>query len=659
MDKHFWLHDPNDPRTIEYLKKENEYTEKMMGPTRDFQEALFTEMRGRIKEKDRSVPVKRGDYLYYFRWEVNRQYGILCRMKAGDEAAEEIMLDLNDLAAGQPFCELGAYSVSPDQRFLAYSIDFTGRENYVLHIKDLQAGRELPETIEGTYKQAIWANDSRTLYYTTLDAKFRPYCLKRRTVGGDNPEDIRVYRETDEAFRISLYKTRSGKYIFMRLESQVTTEVYFLDADHPDSSWTLVEPRRFGIEYYLLHQGESFIILTNDKAVNFRMMEAPVESPARLYWKEIVPHRSSAMIEDAEVFRHHIVLHERESGNPAVRVMDRRTGEDHYIDFPDQIFSVWSGRNPEYDTTLFRFVYSSFVMPESTYEYDMDKRTRRLLKRDEVKGGFDSDQYRSDRIFAFASDGAMVPISLVYRKGMKRDGNTPMVLYGYGAYGVSFDPEFDSNLFSLLDRGVIYAIAHVRGGSELGRMWYENGKLMQKRNSFTDFITCAEHLVAQKYTSPDRLIIKGHSAGGLLIATVVNMRPDLFAAAVADMPFVDVVQTMQDNSMPLTVTEYDEWGNPHDKTVERYLVSYSPIDNVEEQDYPNMLIRAGFHDARVNFWEPAKWAMRLREYKTDDNLLLLHTNFRSGHFGPSGWLDHLRETAFEYTFILDMLGLVP
>jgi len=659
MDRHFWLHNRTDPRVIEYLKTENARTEEMMRHTREFREKLYREMRARIKEDDVSVPVKRGQYLYYFRSVSGKQYDILSRRLDQPGAAEEVMVDLNQIAEGHSFCELGAYAVSPDHRYLAYSIDLTGREKYVLYFKDLVTGQMLPETIESVYYQARWANDSRTIFYSTLDPALRPYRLLSHQINMSVENDRLIYEEVDPAYRISLHKTRSEKYIFLRLESQVTTEVHFLDADCPDCEFTLVHPRQFGMEYYLLHQGDSFLILTNDKAVNFRVMETPVTAPSRKNWREIIGHRKSTMIEDAEIFRHHLVLYERRSGQLKVGIIDRRTGAKHYINFPKTVFSVKEGRNPEVDTNKFCYVYSSLVTPESVYEYDMDQRIHRLLKQDEIVGGYNPDHYRTRRIYATTADDALVPITLVYRKGIKRNGSAPLVLCGYGAYGDSVDPEFDSNRLSLLDRGIIFAIAHVRGGSELGRMWYEDGKLLQKKNSFTDFIACAEHLIAEKYTSRDRLIIEGFSAGGLLIGTVVNMRPDLFAGAIADAPFVDVVSTMQDESVPLTVSEYDEWGNPLDKTIQRYLVSYSPIDNVGQKDYPSMLIRAGYQDARVQFWEPAKWAMKLRSLKTDDNLLLLRTDMKAGHFGPSGWHDYLREVAFDYTFILDLIGLTP
>jgi len=659
MDRHFWLHNRKDPRVIEYLRAENARTEEMMRHTRDLRERLYREMLARIREDDVSVPVKRGEYLYYFRSVAGRQYDILCRRQDYPGAVEEVMVDLNLIAEGHSFCELGAYAVSPDHRYLAYSIDLTGREKYILYVKDLSTGEMLPETAENVYYQALWANDSRTIFYSALDSTMRPYRLYRHRIGTSIDTDRMVYEEDDPAYRISLYKTRSNKFIFLRLESQVTTEVHYIDADDPDGEFTLVHPRQFGMEYYLLHQGEKFLILTNDRAINFRVMETPVAKPARKNWREIIRHRKSIMIEDAEIFRHHMVLYERRSGQSRVRIIDCRNGVKHHIAFPERVFSIKSGRNPEFNTNKFCYVYSSLVTPESVFEYDMDDRTRHLLKQDEIVGGYNPSRYRARRIYATTADDVLVPITLVHRRGIKRDGSAPLVLYGYGAYGYSLEPEFDVNRLSLLDRGIIFAIAHVRGGSELGRMWYEDGKLLQKKNSFTDFIACAEHLIAEKFTSRDRLIIEGFSAGGLLIGTVVNMRPDLFAGAIADAPFVDVVSTMQDESVPLTVTEFDEWGNPLDKTIQRYLVSYSPIDNVGQKDYPSMLIRAGYQDARVQFWEPAKWAMKLRSLKTDDNPLLLRTDMKAGHFGPSGWHDYLREVAFDYTFILDVLGMTP
>jgi len=656
-DKYFWLRDAKDPDVIEFLKSENTYTEGMMHHTRRLRIRLGKEILGRIQQTDKSAPVVIDKYEYYYRTEKGRQYNIYCRRKFAAGAAEEILLDLNQAAVGHTYCELGAYSVSPDHRYLAYSIDYTGRERYRLYIKELSTGRILTDNITKAYYQAVWAQDSRTLFYTTLDKTFRPYRLMRHRIAASSGKDDIVYEESDPAFRMVLSRSHSREYIFLRSESLTTTETRYLPADTPDQPFTLIQPRESDLEYYLLHQGGRFLILTNHEAVNFRLMEAPISDPSLPNWKELIGHRESVYIEDAEVFEHHLVLFEREDALNNVRIIDFRSGADHYIEFNENMYLVNSGRNPEFHTSKFRFIYTSLVTPESIYEYDMDTRERRLMKQETVVGGYDPSDYVTERAYATAEDGVLVPISMVYRKGLKKDGSNPLVLYGYGAYGESIEPEFESPRLSLLDRGFVYAIAHVRGGSEFGRQWYEDGRLLNKKNTFTDYIACAEHLIAEQYTSSDRMIFAGFSAGGLMIGAVINMRPDLCAAAIADVPFVDVVDTMTDKSIPLTTNEYDEWGNPIDKEMLEYISSYSPIDNIAPQDYPSLFIRAAVNDPRVQYWEPVIWAIKLRRMKTDDNLLLLKTHFGAGHFGPSGRYDYLKELAFEYTFMLDILGI--
>ncbi len=656
-DKYFWLRDSKNPDVIEYLKSENTYTEWVMHHTRRLRIELGKEILGRIEQTDQSVPVTIDEYEYYYRTEKGRQYNIYCRRRTMPGAPEEILLDLNGAAVGHTYCELGAYSVSPDHRYLAYSIDYTGRERYRLYVKDLSTGRILADSAANAYYQAVWAQDSRTLFYTILDKTFRPYRLMRHRVGASSEKDEIVYEETDPAFRISLSRSHSREYFFLRLESLAATEIHYLPADAPDQPFRLIQPREHGLEYYLLHQGGRFLILTNYQAVNFRLMEAPLVDPSLPNWKEIIAHRESVYIEDAEAFENHLVMFEREDGLNNVRIIDFRTGSDHYIEFKENNYVVRSGRNPEFRTAQFRFIFTSLVTPESVYEYDMNTRERRLLKQEAVLGGYNPGDYVSERVYATAEDDVLVPISMVYRKGLKRDGSNPLVLYGYGAYGESIEPEFESPRLSLLDRGFIYAIAHVRGGSEFGRQWYEDGRLLNKKNTFTDFIACAEHLIGANYTSSDKMIFAGFSAGGLLIGAVINMRPDLCAAAIADVPFVDVVDAMADKSIPLTVTEFDEWGNPIDQEMLDYISSYSPIDNVAPQDYPSLFIRAAVNDPRVQYWEPVIWAIKLRTIKTDNNLLLLRTHLGAGHFGPSGRYDYLKELAFEYTFMLDVLGI--
>ncbi len=656
-DTYFWLRDRSNPEVLEYLKSENEYTERMMRHTRELREKLYREMCGHIQQADQSAPVKRGDYLYYSRTEEGRQYEIHCRKKTASGSSEEILLDVNRIAEGHRFCEPGTYQISPDHRLLAYSVDTSGRERYTLYIKDLVAGETIVDGIPNTHHHAVWSRDSTSLFYIVLDQTYRPYLVMRHHVGSSAAVDEIIYEETDPAFRVSLSRTRSYAYILLRSESLSSTEVRYLPGDDPDAPFRVFCPRRDGLEYYLLHQENRFLILTNDNALNFRLMEAPVADPSRENWREVIGHRESVYLEDAEVLKHHLVLFERENGLNNLRIINCRDGSDHYIDFPETLYLVRSGHNPEFDTSVFRFIYTSLITPECIFEYDMNKSEQRLLKQEPVLGGYDPADYESRRLFAFAEDGVMVPISMVHRKGVAKDSANPLVLYGYGAYGESIEPEFDSTRLSLLDRGFIYAVAHVRGGSEFGRQWYEDGRLLNKMNTFTDFIACAEYLIAEKYTAPDKMIFAGFSAGGLLIGSVINMRSDLCAAAVADVPFVDVISSMRDQMTPLTVTEYDEWGNPIDAEILEYMSDYSPVDNVAPQDYPNLFIRAAMNDPRVQYWEPAVWAMKLRQLKTDDNLLLLRTHMHAGHFGPSGRYDYIKELAYEYAFMLDVLGI--
>ena len=658
MDPFFWMRDRSNPEVIEYLKRENRYTESMMTHARERRASLFQELRGRIQEEDKSVPYQRGNFCYYRRSEVGRQYDVYCRAKGSPDGPEEILLDLNEYAREHGYVDLGAYEISPDNRWLGYTLDVTGREKYTLYFLDLDTGEVIDETVARCYMRVQWAADSKTIFYTKLDRSLRPYRLCRHVLGTSQRRDRVVFEEEDSAFRLNITKSRSNQFLYLRLESQITTEVHILEADRPMEPFRLLQPREAGVEYYLLHHNDRFLILTNHEAVDFRVMSAPIDAPGREHWRPYLERRDGVMIADAEVFENHLVLFESQYGQNAIRVIDLRTDEDHGIEFDEDLITCWSGRNPNYHTGLFRFHYSSLVTPATIVEYDMDTREWTTLKREEVVGGYDPSDYRAERIFATAKDGTQVPISLVYRKGITLDGRNPLLLYGYGAYGESVEPDFWSGRLSLLDRGFVFAIAHVRGGSELGREWYEDGKMLSKINTFTDFIACADHLIKSGYTASERLVISGTSAGGLLIGTVVNMRPDLCQAAIADVPFVDVVNTMMDESMPLTVTEYDEWGNPEDdKEVRDYLRSYSPYDNVRPAKYPNMLITAAINDPRVHFWEPAKWAAKLRALKTDDNLLLLKTNFRSGHFGPSGRFDYLKEFAFELAFIFDVLGI--
>lgn len=656
VDNYFWLREKSNREVIEYLEAENKYTEAMMQHTKDFQEQLYQELLGRIKETDLSVPEKMGDYYYYTRTEEGKQYPIYCRKKESLEAEEEILLDQNALAEGHEYLEIGVYKISPNHQLLAYSTDTTGGESYTLCIKDLDTGQLLADQIPNTYYSVEWANDNQTLFYTILDAAKRPYKLYRHQLGSDPTADTLIYHETDESFFLDVSKTRSRAYLLMELENINTSEVYYLEADQPTGDFKLISPRQPELEYSIEHHSDRFLIVTNADAVNFKLMRVSVDNPSRENWEEVIPHREAVKLDGVSAFQNYLVIAEREDGLQKIRVRNLITDAEHPVDFPEPVYTVRQGRNPEFSTNTFRFNYTSMITPMSVFDYEMDDRTRALKKQDEVLGGYDSSLYESERIFAEAADGTAIPISLVYKKGLVKNGGSPLLLYGYGSYGINSEPYFSSNRLSLLNRGFIYAIAHIRGGEEMGRTWYENGKLLHKRNTFTDFIACAEHLVAGKYSATDKLVIQGGSAGGLLMGAVTNMRPELFEIVIAKVPFVDVVNTMLDASIPLTVIEYDEWGNPNEKVFYDYIKSYSPYDNIEAKTYPHILVTAGLNDPRVHYWEPAKWTAKLRALKTEDNRLLLKTEMGAGHGGPSGRYDYLREIAFEYAFIFDLLG---
>ena len=658
IDEYFWLRDRGDPEVTAYLEAENKYTAAVMRHTEALQERLYQELRGRIKETDLSVPERLDEYFYYTRTETGGQYPIFCRRRGSPEGPEEILLDQNPLAAGHAYFRVGVTEVSPDHRLLAYSVDTSGGEDFTLFIKDLATGRLLAESIRSTSLGVAWANDSQTLFYTVLDQARRPCRLYRHLVGTSPTTDTLVYFEEDESFFLDVSRTRSRSYLLLDIASHSTSEVRFLSADHPEEMFRVVQPRQPGIEYSVSHHDTRFFIATNDAAPNFRLVQAPVTNPSKENWSPVLPYRPEVKLDATDVFRSHIVVYEREAGLRQVRVLDLTSGQEHRVAFPEPVYTFRAHKNPEFDTTLLRFTYTSLVTPSSVIEYDLSEGTWMVRKQTEVLGGYDPSQYRSERLFANAPDGARIPISLVYRVPLK-PGSRPLLLNGYGAYGLSYDPAFSSNSLSLLDRGFVVAIAHVRGGEELGRPWYEDGRLLNKRNSFTDFIAAAEHLVAAGFTTPDQLVISGGSAGGLLMGAVTNLRPDLFRIVLAEVPFVDVVNTMLDATLPLTVIEYDEWGNPNDAASYAYIRSYSPYDNIEARAYPHILVTAGLNDPRVAYWEPAKYTARLRSRKTDGNRLVLRTNMGAGHSGASGRFDFLREVAFKYAFVLDLLGVEP
>jgi oligopeptidase B len=659
IDEYFWLRNREDPEVLAYLANENAYTDAVMRPTEALQESLYLEMRARIRETDLSVPERQDGWLYYHRTEAGAQYPIYCRRPVDDEAGEEIILDLNPLAEGHAYFRLGGFEVSPDHRLLAYAVDTSGAESFTLYVKELATGALMAETMVNVSPSVAWANDSRTLFYVVLDEARRPCRLYRHQLGANPAEDVLVHFEADESFFLDIQRTRSQEWLLLELGSHSTSEVRFGSADRPTESFRTIEPRRAGIEYTVSHHGDVFFIATNDGAPNFRLVSAPVADPSRANWTEVLPHRAGVKVDSADAFRDHLVVYERAEGLRQIRIMDLAAGSDHLVAFPEPVYTVRQHENPEFDTSLLRFSYTSLVTPASVVDYDMAARTWTVRKQTEVLGGYDPARYRSERLFATAADGTRIPISLVYQLPLERPGGPrPLLLNGYGAYGVSYDPAFSSSALSLLDRGFVVAIAHVRGGEEMGRAWYDGGKLLAKPNTFGDFIAAAEHLIAEGFTSAERLTISGGSAGGLLMGAVANLRPDLFHAVLAEVPFVDVVNTMLDASLPLTVIEYDEWGNPNDPTAYGCIRSYSPYDNVRRQSYPHMLITAGLNDPRVAYWEPAKFTARLRSLKTDDNRLLLKTNMGAGHGGASGRWDYLREVAFKYAFVLDALGMV-
>jgi len=654
IDHYRWMHDKDSPRVRAHLEAENAYTKAVMAPTEALQEVLYQEMLARIQETDMDVPYRDGPFEYYARTEQGRSYPILCRRAVGG-GAEQVTLDMNAMAQGHDYFALGAYDVSPRADLLAFSTDVTGFREYTLQVKDLASGEILPLRVEKT-RSVAWAEDNRTLFYVVEDEAKRACRLYRHRLG--SAEHVLLFEETDERFSIGVDQSRSRAWLFLTSHSATTSEVRCLPADRPDVAFALIAPRRPEHEYYVDHRGDSFYIVTNDCGRNFRAVTAPVSDPGEANWRELVPHREDVMLEGIDLFARHYVLHERRGGFPRLRVVRFDTGQAHDIETPEQVCAVHGGANAEFDTDRFRFVYESLVTPDSVFDYHMDTRERTLLKQRPVLGGYDPVRYASELVYAAAPDGTGIPVSMVYRRDMRRPrAGQPMLLTGYGAYGYPHDVHFSSARLSLLDRGVIVAVAHVRGGGEMGKRWHDEGRMLNKRNSFTDFIAAAEMLIAGGYTAPERLVVEGGSAGGLLMGAVTNMRPDLFKAVVADVPFVDVINTMLDPSLPLTTGEYEEWGNPAEPEYYAAMREYSPYDNIEAKAYPAMLVQTSLNDSQVMYWEPAKYVARLRASKTDGNPLLLRTNMEAGHGGASGRYDFLREIAFGYAFILWQLGL--
>ena len=656
-DDYFWLRDKPNPEVRAYLEQENAYTDAVMKPTEEFQKKLYAEMVGRIKETDVEVPYREGEYVYYTRTEAGKQYGIRCRRKGGMEGAEEVVLDVNEMARGLAFMSVNEYAVSPDGNLLAYSYDNTGFRQFNLAVKDLRTGKTLVDHAERV-GSVVWANDNKTIFYTQEDAvSKRQYRLYRHTVGTAGNDPV-VYEEKDERFEVDAVKSRSAAYIFLICGSHTTSEARYIRADQPMAEFKVIEPRKQDVQYYPDHNGEYFYIRVNDTGRNFRLVKAPVGDASSKNWKEVVAHDPNVMLNHVEMFKNFYVLVEREHGLPQLQVTDLRSGKSQRIEFPEPAYMSRPYVNRVYDTTEFRYGYESPITPSSVFAYDMEKGTSTLLKRKEVPGGYDATKYVVEQIYAPATDGVKVPISVLRRKDAKLDGNEPLYLYGYGSYGISIDTGFNPNYFSLVDRGVTVAVAHIRGGGEMGKTWHDAGRMMNKKTTFTDFISCAEYLVGNGYGSKDRLVIEGRSAGGLLMGAVLNMRPDLFKAALVGVPFVDVMNTMLDESLPLTVGEFEEWGNPKQKAAFDYMITYSPYDNVEAKNYPDMLVKTSFNDSQVMYWEPAKYVAKMRALRTDHNTLILKTNLSpAGHGGASGRYDRLHEAAFDYSYILQEMGI--
>jgi oligopeptidase B len=657
-DDYYWLRERENPEVIAYLEAENAHTKAVMGHTEALQETLYQEILGRIKQTDLSVPFLRNGYYYYSRTEEGEDYPIYARKKGSLDAEEQILIDVNELAEGHGFTSVGWPAVSPDNNLIAFAHDTVGRRFYDIRFKNLQTGALLQDEIPAATSNIVWANDNRTLFYGKQDQEtLRRFQIYRHALGTDAADDQLVYQEDDVEFSCYVWKTKTERYIIIGSSQTLSNEYRFLDADDPEGEFALFLPREPDHEYSIDQFGDHFYITTNYDAENFRLMRTPVNRTGKQTWEEVVPHREDVLLSGIEVFRDHLVVIERKEGLLQIRIRSWSGDRDYYLDFGEPTYAAYPSSNPEIDTDVVRYSYSSLTTPRSVYDFNMVTGEKTLLKQTEVLGGYDPADYVSERVYATARDGVRVPVSLVYRKGLEKTGNNPLHLYAYGSYGASMDASFSSVRLSLLDRGFVYAVAHVRGGMEMGRRWYEDGKLLNKKNTFTDFIDVAEHLVAEGYTNPEKLFAQGGSAGGLLMGAISNMRPDLFKGIIAAVPWVDVVTTMLDASIPLTTSEYDEWGDPNEEEYFWYMLSYSPYDQVEAKHYPNILVTTSLHDSQVQYFEPAKWVAKLRATKTDENRLLLKTNMEAGHGGASGRYRRYRDIAFQYAFMLDLLGM--
>ncbi len=658
IDDYFWLRNKESEEVIEYLKKENEYTGQMMAHTKDFQNKLFKEMKERIKETDETVPVKIGEYYYYNRTEKGKDYKIRCRKYRNLDAEEEIILDENELAEGQEYLEIGGFELSPDYKFLAYATDTSGYETFDIYIKNLETGELLEDRVKGVGGDVQWSNDGKEIYYCELDEVHRSYAVSKHIIGTSQKDDVSIFEEQDETFLLQLRKSKDQKYLFFIIHcyGAETTEYHFVDLRDPSGELKLFASREEGIEYSIVHHHGYFYFLVNKNAVNFKLMRTPVSALGIKNWEEVIPYNPEVRLDHLQAFENFLVITKREKGLMGITVREFTTGEIHGIEMLEEIYALEPWQNLEFESDIFRFTFSSLTTPKTIFDYNMRDRTKETKKKDEIKG-HDPNQYITERKYATAKDGTKIPISIAYKKGIEMNGENPLLLFGYGSYGTCKDPSFDSRRLSLLERQVIFAIAHIRGGGELGKLWYRNGKMLKKMNTFTDFISCSEFLIENGYTSSSKLSINGRSAGGLLMGAVVNLCPNLFKSVVAEVPFVDVMNTMLDSSVPLTTFEYREWGNPNIKEEYEYMYQYSPYDNVETKNYPDMLVTGGLNDPRVGYWEPAKWVAKLRRFKTDENRLILQVNMGAGHSGVSGRYSSIKETAFFYAYILNSLNL--
>lgn len=661
-DNYYWMYDyfgkgPDSSKVIEYLKAENAYTDTVMSGLKQFREDLFQEMKARIKEKDESVPVFKNGYYYYSRTEDGKQYYKYCRKKGSLSAPEEILLDVDKMAEGKAYFAAGGFAVSEDNKMLAYGVDEVSRRQYTIHIKNLETGEILKDAIVNTQADPTWANDNKTIFYTSKNpVTLLSEKIKRHVVGTDPSQDVTVYEEKDKSNYIGVGKSKNNKHIAVYSYATLSSEIRFIDAANPTASFKVFQPRMKEVLYDVIPLENKFLIRTNLDAKNFRLMECPLDKTDVANWKEVIPHRTDVLLESVEEFKDFVVLSERKNGLMNLRVRNLN-GTEHYINFGEPAYDAYTSGNPEYNTTNLRYSYTSMTTPNSVYDYNMVSKDKKLMKQQEVVGGYDPKEYITERVYATARDGVKIPISIVYKKGYEKNGKAPLLLYGYGSYGASMDAGFNSSRLSLLNRGFAFAIAHIRGGQEMGRQWYEDGKMMKKINTFNDFIDAGKYLIDEKFTSKEHLYAQGGSAGGLLMGAVINMAPDLFHGAIAQVPFVDVVNTMLDESIPLTTNEFDEWGNPKNKDAYMYMKRYSPYENIEKKAYPHLLVTTGLHDSQVQYFEPAKWVAKLRAMKTDNNLLLLKTEMEYGHGGASGRFDYLKDVALNYAFLLALEGI--